>query len=145
MYRSVALGPNGRRGKEVAKLASLDPTQNIQPQPLSPIGSPAYEKELEGFKKEILPTLNRRIITPFYIPLISLICGFLLIKRNKATFQKVNVFLFNLIILIFTEITVRYTGLNNLLMMIYILLPFILSLIIYFFLIFNFSKESKST
>ena len=99
----------------------------------------------EGFKKEILPTLNRRIITPFYIPLISLVCSFLLIKRNKNTFQKINVFLFNLVILIFTEIAVRYTGLNSLLMIIYILLPIILSLIIYFFLIFNFSKESKST
>ena len=48
------------RGKEVARLASLDPTQNIQPQPLSPIGSPAYEKELEGFKKEMKDTYNYR-------------------------------------------------------------------------------------
>ena len=48
------------RGKEVATLASLDPTQNIQPQSLSPIGSPAYEKELEGFKKEMKDTYNYR-------------------------------------------------------------------------------------
>ena len=33
--------------------------------------------------KEILPTLNRRIIIPFYIPTIALICAFIINNRNK--------------------------------------------------------------
>ena len=37
----------------------------------------------EGFKKEIIPTLNRRIIVPFYIPILSIICAFYLIKPHK--------------------------------------------------------------
>ncbi len=97
----------------------------------------------EDFKREIKPTLNRRIITPFYIPVISLICSLLLIKKNKNTFQKINVFFLSLSILLFTEIAVRYTGLNNLLMLIFIFLPIILSSLIYTLLIINFSKEYK--
>ena len=93
------------------------------------------------FKKEILPTLNRRIITPFYIPVICLICCFLLIKRNKYIFKNTSVFLLNLVVLLFTEIAVRYTGLNNILMIVFIILPIFLSFSIYTLLIYNFSKE----
>ena len=37
----------------------------------------------EEIQKEIIPTLNRRIILPIYIPVISLICSLLLIKTKK--------------------------------------------------------------
>ena len=37
------------------------------------------------FKKEIISTLNRRIIVPFYIPVISLICALALIRTKKFT------------------------------------------------------------
>ena len=36
----------------------------------------------EDTKKEILPNLIRRLVLPFYIPAIALICSFLLIKNN---------------------------------------------------------------
>ena len=39
-----------------------------------------------NFEKEILPTLNRRLVFPFYIPLISLITSILLIKPKKIFF-----------------------------------------------------------
>ena len=41
----------------------------------------------EDVKKEILPTLNRRIVLPLYIPVISLLCSLLLIKSKKKLFQ----------------------------------------------------------
>ena len=41
----------------------------------------------DDFKKEILSTLNRRIIIPFYIPVLSLICSFMLIKSKKNFFK----------------------------------------------------------
>ena len=47
----------------------------------------------EDFKKEIVSNLSRRIVTPFYIPVISLICGFLLIKSNKIILNKASIFL----------------------------------------------------
>ena len=35
----------------------------------------------EEAKKEVIPNLIRRLILPFYIPVISLLCSFLLIKK----------------------------------------------------------------
>ena len=94
------------------------------------------------FKKEILSTLNRRIIIPFYIPVLSLICSFLLVKSKRNYFQKINVFVCCFIILLFTELAVRYTGINTFILYTFILMPFSLLLVLYTFLIYKFSNES---
>ena len=47
-----------------------------------------------NFKKEILPTLTRRLILPFYIPVITLICSLLLIKTNKKIFNVKSIFFY---------------------------------------------------
>ena len=39
-------------------------------------------------KKEIIPILIRRLVLPFYIPLIALICSFLLLKKRKVLFKQ---------------------------------------------------------
>ena len=98
----------------------------------------------DNFKKEILPTLNRRIITPFYIPILSLICGLLLIKKNKIYLNKIIIFLYSFTLLLFTELAVRFTGINDLIMFIFIIIPVILFFFFYSFLIFQFSGESKA-
>ena len=97
----------------------------------------------EDFKKEIYPILNRRIILPLYIPIISLICSLLLVKSNKKYFSKISVFIYCFLILLFTELAVRYTGINLLTRVSFILLPITLIIIFYSFLIFQFSKEFK--
>ena len=97
------------------------------------------------FKKEILPVLNRRIITPFYIPVISLICAFLLIKTKKFYFNKISIFIYGFILLLFTELAIRYTGINRTMLTLYIVLPFILMSMLYGLLILKFSKENKTT
>ncbi len=97
----------------------------------------------EEFKTEILPVLNRRIVTPFYIPVISLICALLLIKTKKFYLNKVSVFLYSFSLLLFTELAIRYTGINFIILTIYIILPFLFFLILYFFLVFQFSIENK--
>ena len=97
----------------------------------------------EEFKTEILPVLNRRIVTPFYIPVISLICALLLIKTKKFYLNKVSVFLYGFSLLLFTELAIRYTGISFMILTIYIILPFLFFLILYFFLVFQFSKENK--
>ena len=97
----------------------------------------------EDFKKEIYPILNRRIILPLYIPIISLICSLLLVKSNNKYFGKVSVFIYCFLILLFTELAVRYTGINFLTRISFILLPITLIIIFYSFLIFQFSKEFK--
>ena len=97
----------------------------------------------ENFKKEILPTLNRRIIIPFYIPVLSLICSLLLIKSKKIYFNKILIFLYGFLLLIFTELAVRYTGLNQNTLLAFLILPFSLLILFYIFLKYKFSKEVK--
>ena len=98
----------------------------------------------EDIKKEIIPTLNRRLILPFYIPVVSLICSILLIKTNKKYLNKISIFIYSFILLLITELTVRYTGINFITRIFFTVTPFALSLIFYIFLIYQFSKESKS-
>ncbi len=97
----------------------------------------------KDFKKEILPTLNRRIIIPFYIPAIALICALLLVKTRKIYFNKFFIFIYCFSLLLFTELAVRYTGINNLVLLSFLTLPFFLILTFYSFLIFKFLNESK--
>ena len=99
----------------------------------------------KNFKKEILSTLNRRIVIPFYIPVLSLICGMLLIKSKKLYLNNISIFLYSFILLLFTELAVRYTGINNIILLTFILLPFSLFIILYSYLIYKFSKNSVST
>lgn len=98
-----------------------------------------------SFKKEILPTLSRRIVIPFYIPVLSLICALLLIKSKKIYFNKICIFLYSFIILLFTEMAVRFTGISNIILLVFIIIPIILLFIFYFFLIYKFSNELKSS
>ena len=104
-----------------------------------------YKKKFcnEGFKKEILPTLSRRIITPLYMPVIALLCALILIKSKKIYLNKFTIYVYGFLILLFTELAVRYTGINNLIMLSYFTAPLIFIAIIYFLLIFNFSSENK--
>ncbi len=99
----------------------------------------------DKFKKEIIPTLNRRIITPFYIPVLSLVCGLLLIRSKKIYFNKISIFIYSFIVLLFTELVVRYTGLNKTLMLMFILIPFMLIIIFYIYLIYRFKRETRFT
>ena len=96
----------------------------------------------EDAKKEILPILIRRLIMPFYIPVITLICSFLLFKNRKIYANKISIFTYAFLILLFTELIIRYTGINSLLSWIYIITPFSLLILIYFLLSIKFSNES---
>ena len=96
-------------------------------------------------KKEITTVLNRRIVLPFYIPIIALICSFLLIKNNdKKNFflNKYFIFLASFLILLYSELIIRYTGISKIISTLFISSPFILMPLIYFLLIYKFSKES---
>ena len=69
------------------------------------------EKTMQNIKIEI----NKRIGMPFFIPLIALICSFLLSsQRDKKTYQfnKYIYFFVGVITLTLAEITVRYSGIS---------------------------------
>ena len=99
----------------------------------------------DNTKQEIVTVLNRRIVLPFYIPIISLICSFLLIKnqtRNKNNFNKYFVFIISFIVLLYAELIIRYTGISKVIGVLFIISPFLLMPIIYLSLVYKFSKES---
>lgn len=93
---------------------------------------------------EIPPTLNRRFTLPLYIPVISLVCCLLLIKNQQFYFNKIFVYSYCFTILLFTELALRYTGINYFIKYLFILLPFILLVFLYILLNYKFSKEAQS-
>ena len=99
----------------------------------------------EDYKKEILATLSRRFVIPFYIPIVSLLCSMLLIKTDRAYLNKVSIFFYCFSLLLFTELAVRYTGISQIMRLSFIILPISLIFFMYSFLIYKFSRESKST
>ena len=95
-----------------------------------------------NFKKEIIPNLNRRIILPFFIPVIALIASFLLLSTKKNIFfNKVSIFTYSFIVLLYAELIIRYTGLSQMTNNLFIFSPFFLVLSTYSLLRFNLSKE----
>ncbi len=99
----------------------------------------------EDINKEMFPILIRRVVLPFYIPVVALVCSFLLLKSQRIYSNKISIFIYGFFILLLTELLIRYTGLNFLLRIFYLIMPVILSLFFYFLLNYKFSKESKIT
>ena len=97
----------------------------------------------DDVKKEILPTLNRRIVLPLYIPVLSLVCSLMLIKTKSKFLNKISIFIYSFLLLIVTEMTVRYTGINYPTRVLFITSPFFLFTLIYTYMYFKFSNESK--
>ena len=96
-----------------------------------------------NFKQEVFPTLNRRIILPFFIPLIALISSLLLIKtQKKLIFNNFSIFGYSFIVLLYAELIIRFTGKNFLITNLFIFSPFVLSIMIYIFIKYKFLKEA---
>jgi len=88
---------------------------------------------------------NKRFGMPIYIPLISLICSFLLASRrdNKIySFNKYIYFFVCFILLTLSEILVRYSGISWNYTVTYYLIPITLVPLIYFTLIKKFKYEN---
>ena len=51
--------------------------------------------------------------------------------------------MYNFFLLVFIELAVRYTGINNSILFVFLILPFLLFFTLYFFLNYKFSGELK--
>ena len=99
----------------------------------------------ENARKEITTVLNRRILLPLYIPIIALLCSFLLIKTQKKKnffLNKYSIFILSFLILLYAELIVRYTGISKIISILFAISPMVLIPVIYMSLIFKLSKES---
>ena len=87
-------------------------------------------ESLKNIKQETL----KRIFKPFYIPVICLIASLLIFaSKDSYVYSRVKIilFLFGIIALIASEISVRYSGLDNTKSLIFIGMPLIMIFIIY--------------
>ena len=113
-----------------------------------------YDQIPEGYIKNcpknnmaiVVETFSRRIVMPLYIPLISILISFVLVyTKNKKT-KIINRYLFfslSFILLVLSELLVRYSGISNIGFYSYFLIPFILLPILYLILLNSFWKELK--
>ena len=99
-----------------------------------------YIEKMFICEKSRLKNLNqeiyKRFIKPIYIPLLTLVCCFLLTfskVQNNFTIKTIKVFLYLLIVLILSETLMRYVGETKTFLIIFMSLPILL-----FFTIFNF-------
>ena len=96
--------------------------------------------------KNILKELYKRIIIPFYIPLLMLTSFFLILNSKESSkYKKIKflTFFLGLLIIIFSETTIRFITNNIYFNFKLLIIPFILILIFYFFLILNVNYSTK--
>ena len=89
--------------------------------------------------------LNRRIVLPFYIPIISLLCCFLLVKpstQNNYFLNKYSIFIISFLVLLYAELVIRYTGISKIIDALFTISPVIFIPIIYIILSLKLSRES---
>ena len=89
--------------------------------------------------------INRRLGMPIFIPLIALISSFLLSTRKESKILhlfKYIYFAIGFVIIIGSEIAVRYSGNSFESTLIYYSFPFVASLLTYFYLIKTFKYEN---
>ena len=85
----------------------------------------------KSYLKNVTQELLKRIYLPLYLPLFALIACFLILKskdNSEYTNFKFKLFLTGIVLLIISEISLRYAGLNNKYNLIFILTPIILFL-----------------
>ena len=94
----------------------------------------------------VIETFSRRVLMPLYIPLVSILISFLLIYTKNKKSKIINRYLFftvSFILLILSELLVRYSGISNIGFYVYLLIPIIFSPALYFILLNNFWKELR--
>ena len=92
----------------------------------------------------VIETFSRRILMPLYIPLVSILISFILIytkNKKRNILNRYTFFLLSFILLIMSELLVRYSGISKIGFYIYSITPFILMPLLYFFLMNKFKKE----
>ena len=89
--------------------------------------------------------MNKRFGMPIFIPLIALVCSFLLSSREDKKLYNYNKYIYffiSFVILVLAEITVRYSGISWRHTIIYYSLPILIVPVFYFFLIKKFKYEN---
>ncbi len=126
---------------KVAKIQEL-PSMKIIKCSISLMKNISYKDELFFCDINKLRNINqeiyKRFIKPMYFPLIMLVCCFLLTFsriENNFTLKTIKVFLYVFLILVLSEILMRYIEVSKLLLFFVITLPIFIYFLIYNILI----------
>ena len=126
---------------KIAKMQEL-PTKKILECSISLMREVSYREKMFLCDYESLKNINqeiyKRFIKPMYFPLLTLVCCFLLTFSridNNFTLKTIKVFLFIFLILVLSEIIMRYIESSQLLFSLVIILPVGIYFLIYNFLI----------
>ena len=98
--------------------------------------------ETISLKKKITQELFSRFFKPFYIPLLALVCGFLLIKSKNSqdfTSYKFKIFVLGVVIISISEISTKFYSLNLIKSLSILSVPLILFILFYYY----FRKQSN--
>ena len=94
----------------------------------------------------IVETFSRRIVMPFYIPIISVLISFLLIYKKTKKNKILNRYIFftsGFLLLVMSDLLVRYSGISSLYFYTYLITPFLMAPFLYLILISKFKRELK--
>ncbi len=86
--------------------------------------------------KEIKQELLKRFYKPLYIPIITILCCFLIVNsKNNINYEKYKkiIFLLTFLLLVLSETTLRYSTSSNLSMIIYFIIPWLIFIFAYLF------------
>tara|TARA_B100000989_G_scaffold15814_1_gene10581 strand:- start:1691 stop:2815 length:1125 start_codon:yes stop_codon:yes gene_type:complete len=126
---------------KIAKMQEL-PSRKIIECSISLMKGITYRERMFLCDFESLKNINqeiyKRFIKPMYFPLLMLVCCFLLTFskiENNFSFKTIKVFLYILLILVLSEILLRYIESTQLLFILVITLPIVIYFFIYNFLI----------
>ena len=126
---------------KIAKMQEL-PSRKIIECSISLMKNVSYRERMFLCDFESLKNINqeiyKRFIKPMYIPLLTLVCCFLLTFskiENNFSFKTIKVFSYVFLILVLSEILMRYIETSQLLFILVIVTPIIIYFLIYKFLI----------
>ena len=126
---------------KVAKMQEL-PSRKIIQCAISLMKNKSYREEMFLCDSQSLKNINqeiyKRFIKPIYFPILTLICCFLLTfskVENNFSIKTIKVFLYMFLILVLSEISMRYLESSKLLFILVMLLPVITYFLVYNFLI----------
>ena len=97
-----------------------------------------YIDRVDDLYKEVVQELLKRIYLPIYLPLISLIACFLIIKSKESqSYAKLQFLLFSIgiIVLLFSKLSIKFASANQVTFFTFLLLPLLI-----FYLTFNIFK-----
>ena len=81
-----------------------------------------------NLKNQIKGEIIKRLIKPIYIPLICMVCSFLILNsKRKINYKRNNNLIFVVVfsILLISEVSLRYASKSNLMVFIYFLIPLV--------------------